>query len=95
MLSGVSAGNTFRVDAWVMSCRAFARRIEYAILDFLFREFDLQAIELAYEPTPRNGPFRDFLQRIGSRIEAGLVKIDRDTYKEKCLPLFHEMRRHP
>jgi FkbH-like protein len=95
VLSGVSAGNTFRVDAWVMSCRAFARRIEYAILDFLFREFDLQAIELAYEPTPRNGPFRDFLQRIGSRIEAGLVKIDRDTYKEKCLPLFHEMRRHP
>lgn len=95
VLSGVNLGRKFKVDAWVMSCRAFARRIEYATLDFLFQEFDLEEIELAHEVTSKNGPFRDFLEQICGRVETGVVKIDRNTYMEKRLPFFHEIGQPP
>lgn len=92
ILSGVRSGTTFKVDAWVLSCRAFARRIEYAVLDFLLRQFDFQMIELAYELTPRNGPVRDFLQQLSGGIDSQPVKIERGAFLEKCPPLFHEIR---
>jgi FkbH-like protein len=92
VLSGFRSGSTFKVDTWVMSCRAFARRIEYAILDFLLRKFDLRTIELAYERTSRNGPFGDFLQQICGTIEPSLVKIERSGFVERCPPLFQEIK---
>ena len=91
VLSGVRSGNTFVVDAWVMSCRAFARRIEYAILDFLLRKFDLQTIELVYERTARNSPFGEFLQQVCERTEPSPVKIERGDFVGKCPALFHEI----
>lgn len=49
------------VDMWVMSCRAFSRRIEYRCLEELFAKFDVDEIELDYLPTDRNGPLSQFL----------------------------------
>jgi FkbH-like protein len=94
VLSGVLAGSAFRVDAWVLSCRAFARRIEYAMLDFLFREFAVQAVELDYVPTAKNGPLQEFLQRCGAS-GAGPVRIERTAFAGRSPPLFHLTRRDP
>jgi FkbH-like protein len=53
-----------RVDMWVMSCRAFSRRIEHRCLEELFSKFDVDEIELDYAHTERNGPLSQFLTEI-------------------------------
>jgi FkbH-like protein len=53
-----------RVDMWVMSCRAFSRRIEYRCIEELFVKFDVEEIELDYLHTERNGPLSQFLTYI-------------------------------
>jgi FkbH-like protein len=52
------------IDAWVMSCRAFSRGIEYRCLEELFRKFDVEEIELDYSRTDRNMPLTDFLTEL-------------------------------
>jgi len=52
------------VDMWVMSCRAFSRRIEHRCLEELFAKFDVDEIELDYSQTDRNGPLSQFLTEI-------------------------------
>jgi len=52
------------VDLWVMSCRAFSRRIEHRCLEELFAKFDVDEIELEYLQTDRNSPISQFLMEI-------------------------------
>jgi FkbH-like protein len=52
------------VDTWVMSCRAFSRRIEHRCLEELFAKFGIDEIELDYLQTDRNGPLAQFLMEI-------------------------------
>lgn len=49
------------IDVWVLSCRAFSRRIEYAILEFLFDQGNIDEIVLHFRPTERNTPTGEFL----------------------------------
>jgi FkbH-like protein len=92
VLSGVKMGDAFKVDAWVMSCRAFSRRIEHAVIEFLFREFGLRVIELAYAPTAKNAPFAEFLRQVAATTEPGPARIDRDFFARQRPPLFHEIK---
>jgi FkbH-like protein len=55
---------TLNIDMWVMSCRAFSRRIEHRCLEELFAKFDVDEIELDYLPTDRNSPLSQFLTEI-------------------------------
>lgn len=55
---------TLKIDAWVMSCRAFSRRIEFRCLQELFAKFPVDEIELDYLRTDRNGPLSEFLTEI-------------------------------
>jgi FkbH-like protein len=64
VLAGHQIGKRLVVNTWVMSCRAFSRRIEYRCIEELFARFDLDEIELDYLETDRNGPLRDFLSEI-------------------------------
>ena len=80
-----------RIDSWVLSCRAFSRRIEHAILDFLFRRLELAAIELEFCATPRNAPIQDFMGHLSGDLHDGAVRIELETWRERCLPLFHEI----
>ena len=52
------------VDMWVMSCRAFSRRIEHRCLEELFARFDVDEIELDYSQTDRNSPLSQFLMEV-------------------------------
>jgi FkbH-like protein len=49
------------VDAWVMSCRAFSRRIEHHCISHLLAKFNAEAIVFDYQPTTRNTVLQDFL----------------------------------
>ena len=61
VVAGRQQGKRLKVNTWVMSCRAFSRRIEYRSLEELFARFDVDEIELDYLATDRNGPLREFL----------------------------------
>lgn len=69
------------VDTWVMSCRAFGRRIEYACLDALFSEFDLEHVCLHCQQTQRNGPLFEFLDGLCGKVVTGLVEITRAQFE--------------
>jgi FkbH-like protein len=61
VICGSCHGNTVHVQTWVMSCRAFSRRIEYWCLEELFKHFAADHLTLDFHPTERNAPLRDFL----------------------------------
>jgi FkbH-like protein len=79
------------VAAWVMSCRAFSRRIEHHSLKRLFEKFDADEAVFDFQPTERNGPTQDFfLELVGDPPKPGL-KISRASFQEKAPPLFHRV----
>src|SRR6201999_3295552 len=41
------------IDAWVMSCRAFARRVEHHTLRHVFDRFAADEVTLSFHPTAR------------------------------------------
>lgn len=61
VLAGHRHGTKLTIHTWVMSCRAFSRRIEYRCLAELIERFDPEEIVFRYERTERNGPLHDFL----------------------------------
>jgi FkbH-like protein len=56
------------IDAWVMSCRAFSRRIEHRCLEELLSRFDCDEIEVDFVSTPRNEPLRRFLSELSGGV---------------------------
>ena len=90
ILQGRVQGSEVQVDTWVMSCRAFARRIEQRCLTVLFEEFDAETVVVQYKPTNKNGPLRDFLgQIVDGTLEEGPVRIDRALWESRCPRLYH------
>jgi len=79
------------ISAWVMSCRAFSRRIEHHSLKRLFDKFDADEAVFDFQSTERNGPTQDFfLELVGDPAQPGL-KISRASFQEKAPPLFHRV----
>jgi FkbH-like protein len=64
VVAGCLEEKKLKIDTWVMSCRAFSRRIEYRSLEKLFAKFEVEEIELDYVTTVRNSPLREFLTEI-------------------------------
>lgn len=67
VVAGSRAGGALHVEHWVLSCRAFSRRIEDHTLEHLLQQ--RSSVSLAYRRTERNGPFREFLARLGVQAE--------------------------
>lgn len=80
-----------RLEGWVMSCRAFARRIEHQTMRALFEGFGVDAVELDYVQTERNGPLREFLAALGASLpeERALVRLERADFVAACPVLHH------
>lgn len=68
VLAGFRTGKKLIVNTWVMSCRAFSRRIEYRCIEELFANFDVDEIAFDYLRTHRNGPLREFLRELTGQI---------------------------
>jgi len=61
-------GEELVVRNWVMSCRVFSRRLEYATLELLRRKANkcgAGSISLNYQPSSKNGILRDILGDLG------------------------------
>lgn len=83
VLGGKEIGTRFEVEVWVMSCRAFSRRIEYQCLKMLLDRWE--TVTLQYGKTERNGPLQEFL----TSVCGGSNQITRSEFAERCPPLSH------
>jgi FkbH-like protein len=90
-LLGRLNGPAFEVDAWVMSCRAFSRRIEHQALRFLFDKSGAREIRFDFDATPRNGPLCEFLSGMLGHAPEGRVTVPRETFESNCPALFHQV----
>jgi FkbH-like protein len=83
VLAGRQDGHALDIDAWVMSCRAFSRRIEFTCLEELFAKFGANEIKLDYVKTGRNGPLREFLERVLGEIPGPDCAISRQLFETR------------
>jgi FkbH-like protein len=92
VLVGARLGCTVRVSHWVMSCRAFSRRLEHHTLDALFHRTGAQEIEFAFTATERNQPLHEFFHALGISPDAqGRHRISRSDFLDRCGVLPHEI----
>jgi FkbH-like protein len=78
------------VNSWVMSCRAFSRRIEHQTLKQLFEKFDADSLSFDFQPTDRNGPLQDLFKEFWGAPDLRPV-LSRDFFYEKAPRLFHRV----
>jgi FkbH-like protein len=82
------------VDVWIISCRAFSRRIEHHIMGKLLESSPDGVVRFKYQPTERNKVLKDFLLSIsGKKDDDGdiLDSIEKSVFWAHCPPLCHEV----
>lgn len=93
VLSGRRFADRFEVTNWVLSCRAFSRRIEDHILDSVFRQQGVAAIDFAFQATDRNQPLRRYFASMGLDAERGVaIAISRKQFYDRIEDLPHQVR---
>jgi FkbH-like protein len=97
VVQGHQQEDILHVSTWVMSCRAFARRIEHRCLQVLFDGDHAQSprasqIEFDYAATAKNGPVQDFLTTMLGAPPCPPVRITRQQFQTMCPSLYHTVR---
>ncbi len=89
VISGRQSADTLLIETWVMSCRAFSRRIEYGTLARLFERFGAKDMMFHFAPTAKNKPLADFLRELtGEEPESG-IQLSCEVFAAKCPKLHH------
>jgi FkbH-like protein len=76
---------SLHIDNWVMSCRVFSRRLEYATRQVLAQRAaarGLESLSLTYQPGPKNGLIADLLPRLGfakNETDEWIARVDPST----------------
>jgi FkbH-like protein len=91
VLIGTVHESNIQVLTWVMSCRAFSRRIEHQCIRYLFEELGADRINFDYSTTPRNGPMRDFLTSLATVPINGSVTLTKENFSPIVSQLFHRV----
>jgi FkbH-like protein len=92
VLGGTWGPGSVTIEHWVMSCRAFSRRIEHRCLDWVFDHFDVEEVALRFVPTPRNGPLQEFLGTLVDPLPLESLSIPHAVFSEKCPALYHSVQ---
>jgi len=92
VLLGTVKDEKLFIDIWVMSCRAFSRRIEYRCLQYLFEKFGADEITFDYHATERNGPLRDFFEKLLHGAITSDLRVTRKLFFESRPVLFHQVK---
>ena len=79
------------VDVWVMSCRAFARRIEHQCLRTLFEKTGAEELILDFRPTAKNAPLRAWLREMLSVEPSPACTLSRTDFERNCPTLYHRV----
>lgn len=91
VLLGSVRDNKLHIAAWVMSCRAFSRRIEHQSLNQLFEKFGADEAVFDFQPTERNRPLQDFFLEIAGAPPQQGLKVSRTSFMEEAPLLFHRV----
>ena len=91
VILGKSDGRKVFVESFVMSCRAFSRRIEYQCLKYLFQKFGVEEIVFNYAPTARNGPIQDFFLQLLESAPGSDLRLVKTRFLGKVPSLFHRV----
>jgi len=94
VMAGMAQDGRVDLEDWVISCRAFSRRIEYQCLRSLFEMFAANQVIIRFKQTARNGPSRDLLKVFFDSQpfpEQALV-LSHERFKSLCPRLYHEVR---
>lgn len=91
VVMGKMSGRKLFVNSWVMSCRAFSRRIEHQCLKYLFEKLDTDEIVFDYCATPRNGPLQDFFTELLGGPPVPALSVRKACFVSKTQPLFHHI----
>ena len=92
---GTRSEGTVSLSHWVMSCRAFSRRIEHHTLASLFETWDAEEIAFDFAPTAKNQPLQDFLSSLGlAGDDSGKYRISRAEFFARSGELPHSVS-HP
>lgn len=92
VLSGTVSRERAIVECWVMSCRAFGRRIEFACLQQLFEMFQVPELVFQYRKTPRNGAVGELLRSLDlDQEQEGGVVLAREQFASHVPTLHHRM----
>jgi FkbH-like protein len=91
VVMGKRMGPKVSVSSWVMSCRAFSRRIEHQCLKYLFEKLDADEIAFDYIATPRNGPIQDFFTALLEGPPGPTLSLRKTYFDCKAPALFHHI----
>jgi FkbH-like protein len=90
--AGTIHGKRLAIETWVMSCRAFARRIEHQMLKMLFESTDAGEVDFDFVATAKNGPLQEFLVSLTGEQPAKAFRVSRAQFDQSCPPLYHAVR---
>lgn len=91
VLAGRCTQTKLWIDTWVMSCRAFSRRIEHRCFEELILRFDADEIELDFMATPRNEPFRIFLTELLGASPKSPCRLSRREFLTRRPKTYHRV----
>jgi FkbH-like protein len=88
-IAGTRRGRRFEIATWVLSCRAFSRRIEHHMLKEVFERWDAAEVLVDFRRTERNGPAAEFLAVFRDASGEGAVLVSRERFAAICPALYH------
>jgi FkbH-like protein len=91
VLQGRAVDSGLYVDTWVMSCRAFSRRIEFAVMAQLFQHYSCSEFTLDVVMTSKNGPLMSFVKSLTGVEPAGPRVVSRERFDATCPRLYHRL----
>ena len=91
VVMGRITGRKVFVNSWVMSCRAFSRRIEHQCLKYLFEKLNADEIVFDFAATPRNGPIQDFFAELLGEAPEPALSVRNTNFVAKSPTLFHRI----
>jgi FkbH-like protein len=92
VLAGTVDGDALKVFSWVLSCRAFSRRIEHHVLASIFETLSVNRMEFDFTATAKNGPLREFFASILGATPAGTISLTREQFEKNCPLLPHAIQ---
>lgn len=91
VLTGELSDNTIVIDTWVLSCRAFNRRIEHQCLQQLFELFPACNLRFEFHSTAKNTPLQTFLGYYAGLPLPPQIELSRKSFFEKVPRLYHRV----
>jgi HAD superfamily phosphatase (TIGR01681 family) len=88
---GRMEGSRLHIETWVMSCRAFARRIEHQTLRTLLSACRVGELFFDFAPTAKNGPLQSFFGQLLEALPTGPFVLRSEQIERRCPPLYHRV----